>query len=76
MHYINNYPQELNNELTEYCKNSFPRYPSSKETETLFQQLDEINDYSLNNKKTNHNQKDKTKTDLSKGCVVKAKLRN
>lgn len=51
MHYINNYPQELNNELTEYCKNSFPRYPSSKETETLFQQLDEINDYSLSNKK-------------------------
>ena len=56
MYYTNNYPQELNNEFPEYCENSSPRYPSSKETEYLFQQLDEINDYSLNKKQSNNNQ--------------------
>lgn len=75
MYYTNNYPQELNNEFPEYCENSSSRYPSSKETEYLFQQLDEINDYSLSNKK-NHYQQDKTKTGLSKDCVAKASLRS
>lgn len=70
MHYINNYKQELDNELTEYCQNSFPRYPSSKETESLFQQLDEINDYSLDNNKSNNYQKSKTKINLSKDSVI------
>lgn len=70
MHYINNYKQELDNELTEYCQNSFPCYPSSKETESLFQQLDEINDYLLDNKKSNNYQKSKTKISLSKDSVI------
>lgn len=70
MHYINNYKQELDNELTEYCQNSFPRYPSNKETESLFQQLDEINDYSLDNNKSNNYQKSKTKINLSKDSVI------
>lgn len=56
MNYINNYPQESNIKISEYCENSFPYYPSSKETETLFQQLDEINDYSLNKQPANDNQ--------------------
>lgn len=56
MHYINNYPQESNIQISEYCENSFPRYPSSKETETLFKQLDEINDYLLDKHISNNNQ--------------------
>ena len=70
MHYINYYKQELDNELTEYCQKSFRGYPSSKETESLFQQLDEINDYLLDNKKSNNYQKSKTKISLSKDSVI------